>query len=133
MTIAALRPSHSMPSGFSSGGADTDCDPIPQPLILGKLMTGSTTADIKVPAGALILAAAIIPHPTSPASAGTIAVDNVTDASAIQAATDATIYSLTAESNVAPLAAAKVVRITSASMVGHAWGGIQVILPPKRA
>lgn len=135
MTAPWLRRAAATPAGWASGGGDTGFDKKPQPITLGKLLTGTETKSAVLPKGTLIIAGLNIPHPPgngdshAVASAGDITIGATDGGTDYLGSTAVENYTRTAISNGTVLSADTRIYFAAVDVVGVTFAAVEVILP----
>ncbi len=138
MPAPFLRRAATTPAGWASGGGDTDFDRKPQPILLGKLLTGTETKSAVLPKGTVIIAGVNVPHPPANgdshavSSAGDITIGVTDGGTEYLGSTAVENYTRTAISNGVVLASDTRVYFAAVGVTGVVFAGVEVILPAIR-
>lgn len=134
-----LRRSTPMPSGWASGGGDTECNKQPQPITLVKVVTGSETASFAIPKGSTVLAGVSFPFlpaegdTHTAATTGDVKVGVSGSLDRFQPLSPGEDYVRTAFSTGDQRTSETRVYVTAVALDGYVKAGIEVLLPTIRA
>lgn len=134
-----LRRATGSPSGFATGGGDTEFDKQPLTTFLAFALTGSQIRSAVLPKGTIIVAGIVMPKAPGngdsfvAASAGQIRIGTQASPAAYMALTNANIYTRTPIASGVVLAADTRVYFESQSVVGVGKGVLEVLLPDIKA
>ena len=136
--VSFLRRQSRSVAGDASGGGDSDFDPLPQNITLGKFLTGTQTKTARLPKGTVILGGINIPYPPAAgdshvvAASGDITIGLTSGGTDYLGSTAAENYTYTAISNGVVLSEDKLVYFSAIAVVGVTRAALEVILPTMK-